>query len=553
MRLSFAICCLVALSAFANPKKASVKAGKASIIERGSTLEIRVPDRAVLNWESFSIQPHETTRFHQPSKDAAVLNRVTGAEISKLMGKLQADGKVYLINPNGVIIGKDAMINTAGFLASTLDVQIKGFLEGGNLDFLGKTFGKIENLGTIISASGPVVLLAHEVKNQGTIEAPHVSIGAGSQFLVKPTGETEVYIRPDSKSYIDNEGAIKGLVVELQTDGAQALAINHDGVIQANRVVNEGGKVFLRASEGSVFVGSDGLIDVKDGQVHIDAPSVNICGKINAPEDQIFVKGQWLQEPEKKIDGFSAFGFSLFDLNAPLIAAVTFAVGGGDVVVTSGTSCTVQDALVLTGTGNVNLASGSDLLVNATVTANNVNLSLNAGQNLEIANDITSANGTLSLLGGFDVNAETAVSITTTGTGDINLVASNNFPSPLIGIGVINIATGSTLTTSGGNLRIYTINPNLDTYPASINGSVPPGTPTQYTYYPNGTGGVPFQIFTKGVFVPSTLAAEQATATSNTGSLTNQQTAEEATQEDNPSDIETPSGLSTKNAAPCQG
>lgn len=104
----------------ANPSHLSVEAGRALARERGKTLEIEASDAAILNWETFSIQNHETTRFLQPSVSSSVLNRVTGSEISRLLGRLEANGKVYLLNPNGIVVGKDAVINTAAFFASTL-------------------------------------------------------------------------------------------------------------------------------------------------------------------------------------------------------------------------------------------------------------------------------------------------------------------------------------------------------------------------------------------------------------------------------------------------
>jgi trimeric autotransporter adhesin len=91
-------------------------------------LDITASDKTIINWKNFSIAPDEVTRFLQDSAHAAVLNRVTGELKSALMGSLQSNGKVYLINQHDILIGKDAVIDTASFVVSTQDVLDEQFL-----------------------------------------------------------------------------------------------------------------------------------------------------------------------------------------------------------------------------------------------------------------------------------------------------------------------------------------------------------------------------------------------------------------------------------------
>ena len=104
---------------FSLPQQGTVVAGDAQMLQENKQLEITTSDRAIIDWRSFSIDVGETTRFRQPSASSAVLNRVTGSDTSQLMGQLQANGKVYLINPHGLIIGKDAVIDTAAFFGAS--------------------------------------------------------------------------------------------------------------------------------------------------------------------------------------------------------------------------------------------------------------------------------------------------------------------------------------------------------------------------------------------------------------------------------------------------
>lgn len=93
-------------------------------------------DRTILQWDKFSIDNAETTRFVLPSNSSSILNRITGKEFTAIDGLLESNGRVFLINPNGIIIGKDGMVKTAGFYASTLDIKNSEFM----LDKMKKRF-----------------------------------------------------------------------------------------------------------------------------------------------------------------------------------------------------------------------------------------------------------------------------------------------------------------------------------------------------------------------------------------------------------------------------
>ena len=61
--------------------------------------------------------------------DSYVLNRVTGGTESQILGQLVSNGAVYLVNPNGILIGEEAQVQTAGFIASTLDLLGEDLLD----------------------------------------------------------------------------------------------------------------------------------------------------------------------------------------------------------------------------------------------------------------------------------------------------------------------------------------------------------------------------------------------------------------------------------------
>ena len=164
---------LIALSIFAmpvaswaNPEGPSVVAGSASFQETGpGALHIETSDRAIINWQDFSIGAGEVTKFIQPSAQSAVLNRVMSGNPSELFGRLEANGRIYLINPNGLVVGKDAVIDTAHFLSSTLDCADEAFLNNQELLFSGSSSAVILNLGVINAWDGDVVLIGYKVDN----------------------------------------------------------------------------------------------------------------------------------------------------------------------------------------------------------------------------------------------------------------------------------------------------------------------------------------------------------------------------------------------------
>ena len=110
-------------AAHANPSNPTVIAGSATFETTTNVLEVTNNPGTIINWQDFSIAADETTRFIQQSAASAVLNRVTGNSLSQVLGTLESNGQVFVINPNGLLIGENAIINTGGFIGSTLDYR----------------------------------------------------------------------------------------------------------------------------------------------------------------------------------------------------------------------------------------------------------------------------------------------------------------------------------------------------------------------------------------------------------------------------------------------
>nr|NIL98847.1 filamentous hemagglutinin N-terminal domain-containing protein [Planctomycetales bacterium]NIP71024.1 filamentous hemagglutinin N-terminal domain-containing protein [Planctomycetales bacterium] len=246
----------------ANPVGGVVVNGAASIQSSGNTLTVnQATDRAVINWQGFSIDAGEITQFNLPSNSSAVLNRVTSGNPSSLLGTLNSNGNVYLINPNGILVGSNAQVNVGGLVASTLDVSNNQFMKGGPLDFSGSSQNGIVNHGNIQAIDGDIYMIANHVENHGTLHAPQGTVGlaAGQSVTLIEGGHPSLKVKPSQDSVgttrtgITNTGLIEAVQVELAAHGnIYALAINNQGTIRATGSVQRDGEVYLVAGGGEI-------------------------------------------------------------------------------------------------------------------------------------------------------------------------------------------------------------------------------------------------------------------------------------------------------------
>lgn len=123
---------LVPSSALANPEGGRVVSGVAGLTSHDKQLRIhQISDKAIIDWKSFDIGVDEKTRFYQPSSSSTVLNRVVGTKApSEILGNLEANGHVFLVNPHGVVFGKNAQVDVQGLVATTSDIRNQDFMQG---------------------------------------------------------------------------------------------------------------------------------------------------------------------------------------------------------------------------------------------------------------------------------------------------------------------------------------------------------------------------------------------------------------------------------------
>lgn len=184
---------------FAHPKNPSIIHGEVDFISSSTQeLEIYLGERGIIYWEGSSIEKNETLRFIQPNNQSAILNKVTEVNRSYLIGRLEANGKVFLINPNGIVFGEHSYIYVGRLIASTLDIQNDAFKKLQLIYFTGNSKEKIIHKG-IIQSEGDVFLIGNTVENSGSIDSEKGEVGCVSYELFI-TPKQGFYIKPQDGS-----------------------------------------------------------------------------------------------------------------------------------------------------------------------------------------------------------------------------------------------------------------------------------------------------------------------------------------------------------------
>lgn len=287
-RLSRAALCVAACfggvaSTAAAPALPKVVAGQASFSQDGNVFSITNTPGTIINWQSFSVNAGEVTRFIQQGSDSAVLNRIIGQDPSRILGALQSNGKVFLINPNGVVFGQGARVDVNGLVASTLDMSDSDFLAGKKNFSAGPTAGNIRNEGAITTpGGGKVFLVAPNVENSGVITAPNgeVVLAAGRSVQLVDSGNPDLSVVVSAPN--DQAINLGQVVSQGGRVGIYGALVNQRGVVNANSaVVGQDGRIVLKASRETKLEGGSVTSAIgtgKGGEIQLLGERVSLSG-----------------------------------------------------------------------------------------------------------------------------------------------------------------------------------------------------------------------------------------------------------------------------------
>ncbi|MDK2051933.1 GLUG motif-containing protein, partial [Aliarcobacter butzleri] len=355
---------VVASNLYGAPTGGTVVSGNATISQNANTTNInQSSNKAIINWQDFSIKSNETVNFNQPNVNSITLNRVIGNEKSIIDGALNANGQVWLINSNGVLFGKNAKVNTAGIVASTKDISNEDF-NNGNYNFKGNSTASIVNEGEIKSlANTHATFIANSVTNKGKIEVHKGTINlVGASDVTLTLNENQNISLKVNKgvldALVDNQNLIvaNGGQIYLTTNAKDELlkgVVNHSGIIEASSLDElTQSEVILFAHGGTTNV--DGSIIAKNSFVETSGEKLNVTSNTKV------VAKDWLLDPTD---------------------ILITSTGGNDLTGDSVSATVIQNNLETT---NVHLQATNNITVNQNITwstdkqlkleANNINV-----------------------------------------------------------------------------------------------------------------------------------------------------------------------------------
>jgi len=289
---------LAGAPALAGPTGGQVLSGSASITtpSAGSTVINQTTNQAIINWAGFNIGATESVRFNQPGSNAATLNRVLDTNPTSILGKLDANGRVFVVNPNGVIFGANSQVNVGALVATSLQISDTDF-NAGRLRFIQSgAANDVLNQGLLTTSNGGfVALIGKRVRNEGSITTPggFTALAAGSNVTVDttPGAAKPVTVGGEiSGAAIESVGAIRAqdgqiILSARAADAGLRNIINHSGIIEARGMTTRGGRIVLEGGfNGAVSV--SGKLDASSaqnagGQVSVSGNAVAISSGAN--------------------------------------------------------------------------------------------------------------------------------------------------------------------------------------------------------------------------------------------------------------------------------
>lgn len=543
--LAVAVMLAFGVEAYALPAGGVVAAGGASISSgAGSTTINQSTSSAAINWQSFNIAAGESVQFVQPSTSSVTLNRVLGADPSNIFGSLTANGKVFLVNPNGVLFAPGAQVNVGSLAASTLNITDADFMAG-NYKFAGASNAAVLNQGAINADGGFVALLGANVSNEGVISAKlgTVALAAGNAVTLDVAGDGLLNVTV-------NEGAINALAQNgglIQADGGQVLltaksagsllqsAVNNTGVIRAQTLVTgEDGSIMLMGDMQSGSVNVGGTLDASapnggdGGFIETSAAHVKVADDAKITTLASAGKtGTWLIDPQDFTIGTNSgddiAGSTLegqLVTNSVVISTVETGVntpptnyygatnGVGDINVNEALSWTVSSGVPTTLTLN----AARNVNFNANITATGGNLVANAGNDIIVKAGLStgitatfaagdSGNITWSAVGDVIINSQVTATGSAPGLRDgnftvccgrdikVNAATTTTDGDTILKAGR-DIIVNAAMTTTRGNVLLRAGSEASEAVPGLIGGTVVFATAIPYTVNGQGTNAI---------------------------------------------------------------
>ncbi|CAD6557834.1 hypothetical protein LMG28727_06453 [Paraburkholderia kirstenboschensis] len=446
-----------------------VAAGSGTINTQGSKTTIsQASDKMIVNWKNFDIGKNQAVNVSQPGATSALLNRVTTASPTQIDGALTANGRVFVVNPAGVVFGKSAKVDVGSLVASALDVTDQQFMDGGKQGLNGSRYlnlysrgaeGKVTNNGQL-TAKESVILLGRQAINQGSIKAKDVTLGAadGVAMSMNDSGFTVMLGRAAQNALAANYGVIaaqggNATLSAAATGAMLATVVQNTGVIEATRASSGEGGVVTLGSELDGKISAGGQLTA-DKRIEIMSSPTNYS---DSPFDRSTMPFS---------GDYASIGHDVtVESGAKLNAAnglVHVATLGGDVINNGRINAggvyleSSEGAVATNGRIDANTVKleGGNVDINAPIRAMD-SVDVHAGKMIQRAN-VSASNGSIKLVSAGDLIQADGVN-TTAGTNVTlkSVALANPYTQPMAG-GQIHVAnvTAKTINIDGGDVTL---------------------------------------------------------------------------------------------------
>lgn len=431
-----------------------------------------------------------TVNLNQNSKNSTYVLYDIENDPTMIMGNLNANGRVYIFDQNGVIFGGDSQVNVGSIVTST------GFISDANIKADKLVFegvagnGEIVNNGSITASEGGLAaFVAPGVRNNGIINADVVVGASADKVAIDLYGDNLVSVEVEGElqnAIIENKGTINaaGGTVALTVAAAKDAVdnvINMDGIIDVSSVSVKGGKIILNGGDkGVVKVAGKLKADGKDGgsvkiagqnihltetsEISADATAAGNGGRVDVVAQNGLVFGGTISAKGGALSGNGGYvdtsGLGWVDIYGNVDAS---AING-----TNGTWLIDPTNLTITGAGPTNVGgTGSQASPFAPdgdtislLRSNVIEAALNAGTNVYVTTvgtpNKTLQDGTITVTSSITKNAGIASTLFLDAAGSIIVTSGNNITAAVGNVLNVVFNAAKSIFVNGSNITTRT-------------------------------------------------------------------------------------------------
>ena len=370
--------------------------GSGNISRNGNTTTVtQTSNKMIVNWDQMNVGANDTLNFNQKSATSAVLNRINSVDPTTILGSLNANGRVFIVNPNGVLIGRGANVSVGSLVASSLNISDADFMAD-HLRFTGGGQGDVTNDGFVVANESIALIGAKNVTNGGTLYSLNGDVTLASGGDISLTfADSGLQVGVDKASLealVSNRGLIRTrdgdiMLTAWTRDSLTRSVINNAGTIEAKKLARfEQACVTCAPTRGNVTLASFGDGDITS----ISYGSMSADGNMTAvAQGDVKLSNLWVSGDLTTIGNTVNLMQNGWNYSNRVMGTVYLTARNGGSIASTHTSNILamsEKGEIQLGNifaaGNVSVAGDSVVFTNPVMTLGNVNV---VGTNVSMA------------------------------------------------------------------------------------------------------------------------------------------------------------------------